>query len=483
MPGNWEDWREEELKMKRRRLAKIAGASVAGMASLAGCGSDSGDTDTPTEGGNGNGSGTPTDDLVTANKAGDGNNEFDYFISRFWAPSSEESGDNPEAGAALNDRWEAWAQQNPEFTANFVFQDSYDEWENQLLIDANQGSAPAGSVFDNDWIGPSSSFLRPINDVLENDDELDDPQTVIDDYLPHVREVCVQDGEIIAAWFMTSCRVMYYREDLIDEYNDGNVPRTWDEVINVGSTLVEEISGMDSGFAHINNPSMILGFYWGQGATFVDDSGAPDLDRDALVNVLDFYRRLVDEGAMSDRFATVTSFDRIAQEAANGQIGMFIGGNFQYQQSVEPNEDNPDRWNADHPPQMESDQFATWVGGFAEGTFQDSASEYDEAAIDAAAAATAQWTDTETLISYCVPGAEFPTRQSAFESEEFEGTFKYGESYREVIETGIAEPTGDIWPTIQDELTAAHGTVVSGQSSPENAADTLIQNVNDSYSG
>ena len=409
--------------------------------------------------------------LVTHQRAGTGENGFDYWSNPFWSASEQETADNEQAAQAMRERRVAWAEANPEFQANFVYQSNYDQWEQNLLLQAGSGEAPGGSIFDAQWYGQNGDFLQPLNEHVED----------IDDFLPFVQDVCVQDGDLVGTWFMTGCRVLYYRGDLIDE-----PPRTFDDVIDISSQLSEE-QNMD-GFAFLAPFALdTLPFYWGQDADLVNDDGAPALDdnRDEIVNAFEFVRRARETGATPSRFASVDSYSQLGQEGANGDVAMFIGGTFQFSQSIEPNDDNPDRWEVAHIPMAQEDQFATGVGGFGEAAYAPEATSASESEAEAAARLAARAADPELMGAYCEAGKEIPTRQSVLEDPELwgEDVFEFQEEFVDIIQDGVARPGVEIYPTIADEWTSAMTGVLSGQSGPETAADNLVQNVNNAYDG
>lgn len=461
---------------RRRRFMKAA--SLLAMGTLAGCSGDGDSTETTESSGSDstetqeNASETEMEQqLVTHQRAGVGESEFDYWSNPFWSASEEETADNPDAAAAMRARRTAWAEENSDFQANFVYQSNYDQWEQNLLLQAGSGEAPGGSIFDAQWYGQNGEFLQSLNEYVDD----------IDDFLPFVQDVCVQDGELVGTWFMSGCRVMYYRGDLIDE-----PPRTWDDVISIGSQLSEEED--ITGFAYLAPFALdTLPLYWGQDADLVDDDGAPVLDenRDAVANVFNFVQRTAESGVTPQRFSSVDSYSQLGQEGANGEVAMFIGATFQYSQSIEPNDDNSDRWEVAHIPMSQEDQFATGVGGFGEAAYAPEATSASEEEAEAAAKLAAKAADPELMGEYCRAGKEIPTRESVLNDTELwgEDVFEFQDEFVEIIQDGVARPGVEIYPTIADEWTSAMTGVLSGETDPETAADNLIENVGNAYDG
>jgi ABC-type glycerol-3-phosphate transport system substrate-binding protein len=119
------------------------------------------------------------------------------------------------------------------------------------------------------------------------------------------------------------------------------------------------------------------------------------------------------------------------------------------------------------------------VGGWTEGAFL----EGDSGRAAALKEFVARFVDPEAMGRYCEAAGLLPTRQSVFENDDYfaSDTFPYQERFREFLEHGVARPAFPIYSTIASEFENAIGAVVTGQSSPEAAADTVIENVNEEY--
>jgi len=117
-----------------------------------------------------------------------------------------------------------------------------------------------------------------------------------------------------AVWQNTDCRALYYRQDLIDEYADGEPPRTWDKLVSVGQDIVdnEDMNAyMYNGGRWEATTFDNLAHFWALGGTLVNDEGAPVLDqeenRQALIDVMARFRRTIDSGITPSESPTSTT--------------------------------------------------------------------------------------------------------------------------------------------------------------------------------
>jgi multiple sugar transport system substrate-binding protein len=430
-----------------------------------------------------------SDPLVTYDRIGKGSTELSYWTSRFYMPA--QSGNNqpelspltgpfyrtlrqesaqPAATPALRAQHEEWARARPEYRVDITYP-APDRWRDDLLARASQGNAPDGATIDSVWAPEFYEYLQPLNDHVED----------IDDFFPFVGETATQDGDFLAAWKYTGCGCLYYRQDLIDLYGDGDPPRTWEDVLGLGQDIAdgEDITPfLFRGGAFDNLP-----YFWGQGGELVDD-GVPVIDRDgnreALVNTLSFLRDLVDTGVTPPEVATISSVGELARRGRNDQVAMFIGNNDQIERSFKNRieGDRWKRWRVAHIPMMEPDQFATGVGGFAEGAFR----EGDDGDAAAVKQFISKFVEPASMGRYCESAALLPTRRSLYDDESlYNPDTPYQQQFRRFLEHGVARPSVPIYTTIADEYENAIESVLTGGIEPARAVDTMITNVTEAH--
>jgi ABC-type glycerol-3-phosphate transport system substrate-binding protein len=93
----------------------------------------------------------------------------------------------------------------------------------------------------------------------------------------------------------------------------------------------------------------------------------------------------------------------------------------------------------------------------------------------------AKFAEPESMARYCSATGFLPTRESVYDLDEYDPTSPYMDKFREVLTDGIARPAFPIYSTIESEYVIAIENVITGQSDPGAAADTMISQVNDEY--
>jgi multiple sugar transport system substrate-binding protein len=406
---------------------------------------------------------------VTHGRVGRGEKRLTYWTSTFYSPSQDQSS-QPAAAPAIRTQHEAWARANPDYRIDLTYQ-AFDQWKNNLLTRASQGDPPPGSTLDSFWVPELYDYLQPLDGYVDD----------VDDFFPFVRETAARDGRLLAAWKYTDCRALYYRQDLLDRYADGEPPRTWGELLAVGKDIAKE-EGM-AGFLFPAATFATLPFFWGQGGRLVDDEGAPVLDRpsnrQAAVATFRFLERLVEEGVTPRRTANVTDYETLAREARNDQTAMFVGGSWQISKDFANvvDGDRWQRWQVGEIPMREPDQHATGTGGWAEGAFLPG----EEGRAAALKSFVAKFVEPEAMGRYCEAAGLLPTRESVFEQRPYFSEDPYMRRFADLLEHGVARPAAPIYATIDTEFETELQRVLTGQATPERAVDTMIGNVTEEY--
>jgi len=421
-----------------------------------------------------------SDPLVTYDRVGRGETALSYWTSRFYMPAEsgnsqaelspltgpfyrtlEQESAQPAATPALRAQHEEWARANPEYRIGLSYR-GLDGWKQALST-----QPPDGSTLNNPWIPELYDGLQPLDGYVSD----------VDDFFPFVREATVHDGSLLAAWKYTDCRCLYYRQDLLDEYAGGDPPRTWEELLDVGSTIAEG-EGID-GFQFRPATSTTVPFFWGQGGRLVDDSGevvlASPENRQAMQRTLAFLRRLVEEGASPESTVGITEYETLARNARQGEVAMFVGGSWQIEKDFKNRIDGDSwqRWRVAEIPMRRADQHSTAVGGFAEGSFR----EGDTGGAAALKEFVAKFAEPASMGRYCEAAGQLPTRRSVFDDDDLYSpdAFPYQEQFREFLEHGRAPRPFPVYAAVSTAFEAAIRAVVSGQSTPGAAVDRMIQ--------
>jgi multiple sugar transport system substrate-binding protein len=321
---------------------------------------------------------------------------------------------------------------------------------------------------NNPWIPQLYANLQPLEAYV----------TDIQDFFPFVRKKAMQNGSLLAAWKYTDCRCLYYRQDLIDLYAGGTPPRTWDELVMVGSDIAEQEEDID-GFQFRPAMSTTVPFVWGQGGRLISDTGevvvSKSENRRAVRRTLSFLRRLVETGASPKTSVNLTEYETLAQNARQGEVAMFVGGNWQIEKDFRNRIDGDQwrRWKVAEIPMREADQYSTAVGGFAEGAFL----EGNAGAAAAMKEFVTKFVEPESMGRYCEAAGLLPTRRSVFDDSELYSpdAFPYQDQFRDFLEHGRAPPPFSTYSAVRPAFETAIRAVVSGRSTPQEATDRLVR--------
>ena len=420
------------------------------------------------------------DPLVTYDRVGKGSTELSYWTSRFYMPA--QSGNNqpelspltgpfyrtltqesaqPAVTPALRAQHEEWAREHPDYRIALSYP-APGGWKEQL-----GRQPPDGSTVNNPWIPDFYDELQPLDDYVSD----------VDDFFPFVRATAVHDGSLVAAWKYTDCRCLYYRQDLIDKYADGDPPRTWDELVAIGSEIADA-EGID-GFQFRPATSTTVPFFWGQGGQLIGDDGTVVLsdqkNRLAMRRTLSFLYRLVEAGASPERTIEITEYETLARNGREDEVAMFVGGSWQIEKDFRNRTDGDRwrRWNVAEIPMREADQFSTAVGGFAESAF-------DEDRPDSGAALrkfVAKFVEPRSMGRYCEAAGLLPTRRSVFDDPDLYSpdAFPYQDQFRRFLENGRAPPPVPIYSAVSAAFETAIRDVVTARLTAEEATRRMIR--------
>ncbi|TFJ92193.1 extracellular solute-binding protein [Lentibacillus salicampi] len=398
-----------------------------------------------------------------------GNKELTWSTTTGYSPQSTTSAVADYISGTVED----FESEHSDISLNTQIQSSnISEAMARILEQANQDRAPDVAVIDSYLFPQYIEHLQPLDDLME------EKGMKVEDFLPFAQDVLTgPDGKVYGLYMSTDTRVLFYNSELIPE-----PPKTWEEVIEVGKKLKDE------GYDGISTPggrgegtsvTTLWPLFWGQGGKLVDDEGNPIFgegkNKEIMVDVLSTIQSAVEEGVLPQRVAGYGSENDQNEEIAAGNVGMFIGGNWQESFLKETlGEEEFQKWEVAPVPQLEGGERTTTSGGWAWGIFTDDP-EKKQAAFDLV---------YNTFISEQGMGeftsiyGELPSRTSVYESEHYEGT-QFSDEYREMLKNDArVRPASDDYPEISNQLQIAISDVISGNKEPEQAVNDAWEVVN-----
>ena len=316
------------------------------------------------------------------------------------------------------------------------------DFKKQLSIGASADELPDLVILDN----PDHAAYAAMGIFADITDKFD-----VSNYYEGPVNSCTLDGKLYGVPFGSNDLVLFYNEDMLKEAGC-EVPTTWDELLEVAkATTTDSVFG----FAHcaLQNEEGTFNFLpwvWSTGAT------SYEINSEGGIKALNFEKELVDSGAMTKEAINWTQGDTMHQFIA-GNLAMMINGTWQIPTM---REEVPDlNWNVAPIPQDKEQ--ASGLGGenyaVIAGGNEDAAVKFLEFA-----------TTPETCL-YMMNAMGYISADSTIAENQFEGDAVYQVFVDEMQYAHARGPLPE-WPSISDAISLAFNKVITGESSPEDAA-------------
>ena len=316
------------------------------------------------------------------------------------------------------------------------------DFKKQLSVGASADELPDLVILDN----PDHAAYAAMGIFADLTDKFD-----VSNYYEGPVNSCTLDGKLYGVPFGSNDLVLFYNEDMLKEAGC-EVPTTWDELLEAAkATTTDTVSG----FAHcaLQNEEGTFNFLpwvWSTGAT------SYEINSEGGIKALTFEKDLVDSGAMTKEAINWTQGDTMHQFIA-GNLAMMINGTWQIPTM---REEVPDlNWNVAPIPQDKEQ--ASGLGGenyaVIAGGNEDAAVKFLEFA-----------TTPETCL-YMMNAMGYISADSTIAENQFEGDDVYQVFVDEMQYAHARGPLPE-WPSISDAISLAFNKVITGDSSPEDAA-------------
>lgn len=360
-----------------------------------------------------------------------------------------------------------FAEEHPDwkFDLKIVPDEQATQAQARLLEQARAGRAPDCANVDSFVIAQfiEQGALQPVDQHFSKEE--------IDKLFPFVKDVVIgDDGKLYAYWWATDLRVLYRRTDLVPE-----APRTWDELLQAAQQAEQKDPKVDgylfNGGRWEGTVFDNLAHFWSQGGELVDEQGKPIFhegkNREYMLNTMNFLKEAVDSGASPKRVATITDYSEFESAAQSNSVAMFQGGDFQYppmKESLPPEEFK--KYEVSFLPSMSADDpQTTGTGGWTMGAFSDDPEK---------AKMCMEFTKDVYVGEGNQVTGQLPTNPDIFDQEKKFQDPIY-DTFREGLKTGEARPGVPVYPEISNQLQIAIGTVLTGESTPEEALDKAAE--------
>ena len=114
---------------------------------------------------------------------------------------------------------------------------TYDEVEQRYIVQARSGKPDVvEGVLENMIALQKAGLIQPLTEQFENWDEQDQ-------FIPSTIDALTIDGELYGLPYNSNARVLLYRKDILEKHGLA-VPRTWEDLLSVASTITENEPGM-----------------------------------------------------------------------------------------------------------------------------------------------------------------------------------------------------------------------------------------------
>lgn len=400
--------------MELRKLAAIglAAAMMTGM--LAGCGS-SGSSDEAS----GSDGGTETAKDVT--------------IWYYWETEGHQ--------VALDKVIEDYnnSQDTYEVTAKYV---PFADFKKQLSIGASADELPDIAILDS----PDHASYATMGIFEELTGKFD-----VDSYYDGAVNSCTLDGKLYGVPFGVNCLGLYYNEDMLNAAGC-SVPTTWDELMETAKAVTtDSVSGL--AFCSVQNEEGTFNFtpwLWSTGAS------SYEMDSEGGIKALTFAKELIDSGVMSKECINWTQGDVMNQFIA-GNVAMMVNGPWQIptMQSEAPDLN----WKVTLIPK--DTEYASCLGGENYAVVKGGNT---EGALDFLEYAT-----EEDQVKYMMDAFGYISANRTIAESQFEADSPYQPFVEELQYAQARGPLAD-WPSVSDAISLAFNEVMTGTSTPEDAA-------------
>lgn len=232
----------------------------------------------------------------------------------------------------------------------------YSDLQQKILASARAGELPAlaqttytvvPEYKDEDIIISLTEYVEGENGFSEE---------VLKDFYPAFLDSSKVGEEYFSMPFSKSTRVMFYNQDILDEYNEGKIPTTWDEVLELADKM------KDSGIYAMgleNSLSMEIETMAIQnGAEWISEDLVADMGSDKAIEAFQFIMDMIN----NEQARTAGEDGFMSGPFANGASALYIGSSAGVSYVKAPAEESGINWGTAEIPTFNDTQLTQFAG-------------------------------------------------------------------------------------------------------------------------
>lgn len=349
----------------------------------------------------------------------------------------------------------------------------YNDAMAKLLTQAATGTAPDVAVIDSFYLPQYYDYLQPVDDVLEENN------ISLDSWFPFAQNLMKPEDKTLAMWYDTDVRALYYRKDLVE-----TPPTSWDELFGTMETLKEQgYSFLYPAGKNETTSCDILPWFWAQGGELLDDDGKPVFNegenREAMLSTFEFLKKTIDTGITPQRVTSFMTDGDMIEDIASGNVAMFVGGSWLATQigAVIGQDAFNEMYGITNIPCLTSDSTSTCCGGWTYGVFTQDETKRKLAAqfiID-------MFIGDKGNVEYTTASGNLPCRETSYDLSDRFKEDPNAMAFKEVFQNGHVRPAKTLYTFLSNEFQVAIADVINGSKTPEEALETMSNNVNAEY--
>ena len=331
------------------------------------------------------------------------------------------------------------SQSNVKVEAKYV---PFADFKKQLSIGASADELPDIVILDN----PDHASYAAMGIFADITGKFD-----VSNYFEGPVNSCTLDEKLYGVPFGSNCLCLFYNKDMLDAAGC-EVPTTWDELKDTAKKCTtDKVSGF--AFSSLQNEEGTFNFLpwvWSTGAT------SYEINSEGGIKALNLVKSLVDSGAMTKEAINWTQGDTMNQFISEN-LAMMINGTWQVPTM---RQEVPDlNWDVAFIPQ--DTQQASGLGGE---NYAVIAGGNEDAAVEFLKYATSE----ETCL-YMMNAMGYISANKDLAAGQFGDDAVYAKFVEELEFANARGPLPE-WPDVSDAISLAFNEVITGQSTPEDAA-------------